>query len=175
VRAKTESSTQTASPADLYFHAGRLVSLLYTTERAIALLTFLSVCVASVMRIYYLQVLRTSTDVTYSMGNVFIWSSVEPAIGIVSLCLVSLRLALQRALSAVLGTTSPGFSSDHTKSHEQPFSPYDGRDQDDKIRLVCASSSTDRDPQTSNDRVIVTTHIDVDSKKVATENWPLAL
>ncbi|KAI4768275.1 hypothetical protein E4T52_16625 [Aureobasidium sp. EXF-3400] len=44
------------------------------------------VCVASVMRIHYLQVLRNSTDVTYSTGNVFIWSSVEPAIGIVSLC-----------------------------------------------------------------------------------------
>jgi hypothetical protein len=174
VRAKTESATQTASPADLYLHAGRLVSPIYTIRNAIDMLIASSVCVASVMRIYYLQVLRTSTDVTYSMGNVFIWSSVEPAIGIVSLCLISLRPALQKALSAVLGTTCPQ-PSDCTKSHEQPFSPYDGRHQDDKIRLVCASSSTVRDPQTPNDRVIVTTHINVDRKKVATENWPLAL
>jgi hypothetical protein len=174
VRAKTESSTQTASPADLYLHAGRLVSPLHTIRNAIDMLTASSVCVASVMRIYYLQVLRTSTDVTYSMGNVFIWSSVEPAIGIVSLCLISLRPTLQKALSAVLGTTSSQ-PSNPTKSYEQDFSIYDGRSTDDKIELVCASSGPPLEFQPSDNRVTVTTKIDIHSKKVSTDNWPLTL
>jgi hypothetical protein len=114
------------------------------------------------MRIHYLQVLRTSTDVTYSMGNVFIWSSVEPAIGIVSLCSISLRPTLQKVLSTVLGTTSPQ-PSDPIKFHEQSFSIYDGRPPEEEIRLVHASSSTARDPQTLNDRVTVTTKIDIHS------------
>jgi hypothetical protein len=140
--------------------------------KAIGLLTVPSVCVASVMRIHYLQVLRTSTDVTYSMGNVFIWSSVEPAIGIVSLCLISLRPTLQKALSAVLSTASPQ-PSDPIKSHVQSFSVYDGRPPDEEIRLVYASPSTARDPQTSDDRVTVTTMIDIHSGKVTTDDWPL--
>jgi hypothetical protein len=137
------------------------------------MLTASSVCVASVMRIYYLQVLRTSTDVTYSMGNVFIWSSVEPAIGIVSLCLISLRPILQKALSAVLGTTSSQ-PSDPAKSYKQHSSIYDCRSTDEEIELVCASSGPLTELQPSDNRVTVTTKIDIHSKKVPTDNWPLS-
>jgi len=45
------------------------------------------VCVASIVRIYYLVVLQTDIDLTWIMSPVFIWSSVEPAIGILSACL----------------------------------------------------------------------------------------
>jgi hypothetical protein len=133
------------------------------------MLTASSVCVASVMRIYYLQVLRTSTDVTYAMGNVFIWSSVQPAIGIVSLCLISLRPTLQKALSAVLGTTSSQ-PSDPAKSYEQHFSIYDGRSTYEEIELVVASSDPSLELQPSNNRVTVTTKIDIHSKKVPTDD-----
>ncbi|EFX06590.1 pth11-like integral membrane protein [Grosmannia clavigera kw1407] len=45
------------------------------------------VCVASALRIYYLTVFSSSTDLTWVMGPVFIWSAIEPSIGIVCACL----------------------------------------------------------------------------------------
>lgn len=44
-------------------------------------------CVASIVRIYYLVKLLSDTDLSWIMGPVFIWSSVEPSIGILSACL----------------------------------------------------------------------------------------
>ncbi|KAF3764072.1 hypothetical protein M406DRAFT_220421, partial [Cryphonectria parasitica EP155] len=48
-----------------------------------------SVCVASTVRINYLTVFMNATDVTYVMGPVFIWSSAEPSIGILSACMLT--------------------------------------------------------------------------------------
>ena len=166
--------TQAASPADLYLHARRLVSVKCTTGKVDGSLTISSVCLASVLRIYYLQVLRTSTDVTYSMGNVFIWSSVEPAIGIVSSCLISIRPTIQKMLSAALGTISTQ-QSDRTKSHEQPSSIYDGRPQDEQISLVCAGSSSVQDHPASNERVVITKRVDVCVSESVTGNHLSAL
>lgn len=50
-----------------------------------------SVCVASLVRITALAEFMRALDVTWHMGPVFIWSSVEPSIGILSACLPSLR------------------------------------------------------------------------------------
>lgn len=46
-----------------------------------------SVCVASIIRIYYLVTLQTAIDLTWIMGPIFIWSCLEPSIGILSACL----------------------------------------------------------------------------------------
>ncbi|CAK39197.1 uncharacterized protein An06g01290 [Aspergillus niger] len=48
------------------------------------------VCVASAIRIYYFTFIN-DVDVTWNLGNVFIWSSVEPSIGIVCACLPVLQ------------------------------------------------------------------------------------
>ncbi|PWY89877.1 hypothetical protein BO70DRAFT_384888 [Aspergillus heteromorphus CBS 117.55] len=48
------------------------------------------VCVASAIRIYYFTFI-TDVDVTWNLGNVFIWSSIEPSIGIVCACLPVLQ------------------------------------------------------------------------------------
>ncbi|KAF9876561.1 integral membrane protein pth11-like protein [Colletotrichum karsti] len=45
------------------------------------------VCVASVVRIYYLNGLFQNIDVTWWMGPGFAWSSLEPSVAIISACL----------------------------------------------------------------------------------------
>lgn len=62
-----------------------------TNEHAI----ILSVCVASIVRIHYLSVFSSTLDITYVMGPVFIWSSVEPSVGIFSACLPTLPPLVQ--------------------------------------------------------------------------------
>ncbi|KAF1351915.1 hypothetical protein BDV97DRAFT_135102 [Delphinella strobiligena] len=61
------------------------------------------VCIASAMRIHYLLILKSTTDLTWPMGPLFIWSSVEPALGIVSSCLISLRPVFQKLYSSIFG------------------------------------------------------------------------
>ncbi|KAJ5984730.1 hypothetical protein N7481_006829 [Penicillium waksmanii] len=53
------------------------------------------VCVASLVRIYYMAFLGHSVDITWIMGDVFIWSSVEPSIGILCACLPTLKPLLR--------------------------------------------------------------------------------
>ncbi|KAF2089745.1 hypothetical protein K490DRAFT_22081, partial [Saccharata proteae CBS 121410] len=61
------------------------------------------VCGASIARIYYLNELAHAVDATWWMGPGFLWSSVEPSIGIVSACLPTftplLRIGKQKAAS----------------------------------------------------------------------------
>jgi hypothetical protein len=50
-------------------------------------LTNRSVCIASIVRIVNLNDLIHATDITYTMGPVFVWSCVEPYVGILCACL----------------------------------------------------------------------------------------
>lgn len=50
-------------------------------------LSVCSVCVASVVRIYYLKALTTEIDLTWILGPSFAWSSLEPSVAIISACL----------------------------------------------------------------------------------------
>ncbi|RAH79599.1 hypothetical protein BO86DRAFT_449542 [Aspergillus japonicus CBS 114.51] len=45
------------------------------------------VCVASIARIRYLSIFMSSTDLTWLMGPVFIWSSIEPSVAVVCACM----------------------------------------------------------------------------------------
>ncbi|PYI06949.1 hypothetical protein BO78DRAFT_367638 [Aspergillus sclerotiicarbonarius CBS 121057] len=62
------------------------------------------VCVASAVRIYVLYQFTQARDVTWMMGPVFIWSSIEPSVAIVCACLPHLaplaRLAHLQLLSS---------------------------------------------------------------------------
>ncbi|KAI9830648.1 MAG: hypothetical protein M1819_005458 [Sarea resinae] len=71
------------------------------------------VCVASIVRIYYLVRLQTQIDLTWIMGSVFIWSSVEPSIGILSACLPVLRPLLRIVFRGYFN-----HSNKHTTSHD---------------------------------------------------------
>ncbi|ODM18128.1 hypothetical protein SI65_05999 [Aspergillus cristatus] len=62
------------------------------------------VCVASIVRIHFMTFLKSSVDITWIMSDVFIWSSVEPCIGIVCTCLPTLQPLLRYAIARVFGT-----------------------------------------------------------------------
>ncbi|RAL07847.1 uncharacterized protein BO97DRAFT_428887 [Aspergillus homomorphus CBS 101889] len=62
------------------------------------------VCVASLVRIYYMTFLSRSVDITWVIGDVFIWSSVEPCIGIVCACLPTLQPLLRHLIKRFSGT-----------------------------------------------------------------------
>lgn len=73
------------------------------------------------MRIFYLSRFTAAVDVTYMMGPVFIWSAIEPSIGIVSACLphlAPLRQVIQKKISSSLGSKT-GNSNSNTpwRSH----------------------------------------------------------
>lgn len=69
-------------------------------DNGIALIHSVSASQASSETIYFMIFLKTSVDITWSMGDVFIWSSVELCVGILCACLPTirplLRLAFQR-------------------------------------------------------------------------------
>ncbi|PYH68066.1 uncharacterized protein BO88DRAFT_465092 [Aspergillus vadensis CBS 113365] len=87
-------------------------------ERALTLTHSFSqpgVCVASAVRIYVLYRFTQARDITWMMGPLFIWSSIEPSVAIVCACLPHLgplaRLTRIRLLS-----------SQGSKGNQFPFS-----------------------------------------------------
>lgn len=79
-----------------------------------------SVCVASVVRIYELTVFMATPDVLWTMGPVFIWSSVEPSVAIFSACLPCLpplvRLCREKASRSGSKGASLGYEH-HSLGH----------------------------------------------------------
>ncbi|KXG53583.1 uncharacterized protein PGRI_006330 [Penicillium griseofulvum] len=75
------------------------------------------VCIASIVRIYYMTFLKNSADVTWIMGDVFIWSSVEPSIGIVCACLPTLHPLLRSFLARVFGISTGRYAK--TSSNQE--------------------------------------------------------
>ncbi|KAL2698842.1 hypothetical protein AAEP93_010230 [Penicillium crustosum] len=77
------------------------------------------VCVASLVRIYYITFLK-SGDYTWVIGKVFMWSSIEPSIGILCACLPTLHPLIRSVMSRVFGTSSASdVLSRHAKGHNQ--------------------------------------------------------
>ncbi|RJE23759.1 hypothetical protein PHISCL_03899 [Aspergillus sclerotialis] len=62
--------------------------------------------VASIVRIYYMTFLNTDPDITWIMGDVFVWSTIEPAMGILCACLPTLNPILQLVAKSVFGTAA---------------------------------------------------------------------
>ncbi|KAE8393535.1 hypothetical protein BDV23DRAFT_180596 [Aspergillus alliaceus] len=63
-------------------------------------------CVASIVRIYFMTFLSKSLDITWIMGDIFIWSSVEPCIGIVCACLPTLQPLLRSTLKRIVRSSN---------------------------------------------------------------------
>ncbi|PWY77000.1 hypothetical protein BO70DRAFT_295136 [Aspergillus heteromorphus CBS 117.55] len=61
-------------------------------------------CMASLVRIYYMTFLSKSANITWIMGDVFIWSSVEPCVGIVCACLPTLQPLFRHTLQQLFGS-----------------------------------------------------------------------
>ncbi|KAL3296981.1 integral membrane protein [Colletotrichum asianum] len=66
------------------------------------------VCIASAVRVHYLKVFSTATDITWMMGPVAIWSSVEPSVGIFSACLPSFKPLLRAIRGNNMASSSSG-------------------------------------------------------------------
>ncbi|OBR14431.1 Pth11-like integral membrane protein [Colletotrichum higginsianum IMI 349063] len=72
------------------------------------------VCVASAVRIWYLERFSKAQDVTWMMGPVFIWSAIEPSVAIVSACLAHLaplRKIVRNKISSTQRSAQSGPSS----------------------------------------------------------------
>ncbi|KAL4908510.1 hypothetical protein BDW74DRAFT_175194 [Aspergillus multicolor] len=72
-------------------------------------------CIASAIRIRYLVLFMQDSDWTWVLGDVFVWTTVEPCVGIVCACLPTLNPLARRALQRI-GLVSSGSSRTPTRS-----------------------------------------------------------
>ncbi|KAL2817986.1 hypothetical protein BDW59DRAFT_165692 [Aspergillus cavernicola] len=63
------------------------------------------VCIASIIRIYYMIPLDHNLDVTWIMADVYVWSSVEPCTGILCACLPTLQPLMRRLFKRIMGSS----------------------------------------------------------------------
>jgi hypothetical protein len=83
----------------------------------------ISVCFASLYRIITITRLVQTKDISWAKSDVFIWSSVEPSVGIISGCLPTLRPLLLKILDPwhKLVPSSNKSSSGSKGSRQYPF------------------------------------------------------
>ena len=84
-----------------------------------------SVCIASIIRIITIHVVITSDDLTWAMGQLFIWSCCEPYIGIVCACLPTLAPFFRRWWAALV-TKSGGTSKNRSYGGTNPSEHMSG-------------------------------------------------
>ncbi|GME22743.1 hypothetical protein GTA08_BOTSDO11683 [Neofusicoccum parvum] len=90
-------------------------------EKAAIYLIFLLggfVCIASIIRIKVIWALTQTMDISWAKSDVFIWSSAEPSVAVISGCLPTLRPLLMHFLGRYLGG-SLGHASDPTHHSDQ--------------------------------------------------------
>ena len=102
-----------------------------------------SVCIASIIRIITIHVVITSDDLTWAMGQLFIWSCCEPYIGIVCACLPTLAPFFRRWW-ATLVTKSGGTSNKRSYGGTNPSEHLSGTNKGGLVK------SKDRDPNRSD-------------------------
>lgn len=76
-----------------------------------SLLTIRSACVASILRIYFMTALGHSADVSWVQGNAFIWSIVEPCVGIICACLPAIRALVRSTFKCISSSVADKFGS----------------------------------------------------------------
>ncbi|KAJ5206514.1 hypothetical protein N7491_002869 [Penicillium cf. griseofulvum] len=97
----------------------RIAQLQMTLRKKLAICGIMAVgifvFVASIVRIHFLSEFMKATDVTWLMGPVFIWSTIEPSVAVVCACLPHLaplaRLAHRSILSS-LNSQTAGISAE---------------------------------------------------------------
>lgn len=104
-----------------------VLKLQISRNRKIAVLLILLpggfVCIASIVRITTIHTITTSTDLTWAMGQLFIWSCCEPFIGIICSCLPTLAPLFKQWGENVLSrggskaTALSDFSAPSKKDH----------------------------------------------------------
>ncbi|KAJ5584027.1 uncharacterized protein N7459_003827 [Penicillium hispanicum] len=56
------------------------------------------VCAASIIRLHFLTFLKDDIDISWTISNVYVWSTVEPCVGIVCACLPVLQPIIRSAM-----------------------------------------------------------------------------
>ncbi|KZF23478.1 hypothetical protein L228DRAFT_238042 [Xylona heveae TC161] len=69
------------------------------------------VCIAGIVRLHFLSQMYVTPDFTWNMAQSFIWSCVEPCIGIVCACLPTLRPLLRTLFPRLFSRASGGKGS----------------------------------------------------------------
>lgn len=117
-------------------------------------------CIAGIIRLVYLNINTHSNDATWSVAPVFLWSCVEPFIGIVCACLPTLSPLFRRWWSTLVSqrlTSSGKKSRDGTsglyakmprsrRTNPSAADPYEG----DEVELTGARAQ--RTPSASRNR-----------------------
>ncbi|KAH7174119.1 uncharacterized protein B0J16DRAFT_375044 [Fusarium flagelliforme] len=106
------------------------------------------VCVASIVRIVYMDKLVKATDFTWAMAQVFIWSCCEPFVGIVCACLPTFGPLLRRWFRTATSTAEGKNNSDSWDKNKprSQWKPYHGGfklRQDDELELTVDVSHGD--------------------------------
>ncbi|KAJ5178690.1 hypothetical protein N7492_001900 [Penicillium capsulatum] len=83
------------------------------------------VCIASVVRIYYISVFMTGPDGTWLMGPVFIWSTIEPALALTCACMPHLTPLAKVAHYTVVSTLSKQRSKFSSVDSSMPYASHD--------------------------------------------------
>ncbi|KAL4733161.1 hypothetical protein BDV11DRAFT_200568 [Aspergillus similis] len=95
----------------------RIIKLQMTLRKKLAVCGIMAVgifvCVASIVRIHYLSVFMHALDITWLMGPVFIWSTIEPSVAIICACLPHFAPLARIAHRSIL-------SSYNSHSHSRP-------------------------------------------------------
>ncbi|KAK7408028.1 hypothetical protein QQX98_009801 [Neonectria punicea] len=116
------------------------------------------VCVASIVRIYYLNGLFKNIDAAWWMGPSFAWSSIEPSVAIISACLPTLAPLFRMGRNK--STSNPYYVSDrtgqsgtgnhHSRNVAGRFNAGHSRIEDDEVELTYkvqgGDSSSSRGP-----------------------------
>ncbi|KAK7425719.1 hypothetical protein QQZ08_007818 [Neonectria magnoliae] len=117
------------------------------------------VCVASIVRIDYLNGLFKNIDAAWRMGPSFAWSSIEPSVAIISACLPTLAPLLRMGRNK--STSNPYYVSDrmgqsgtenhHSRNVAGRFNAGHSRIEDDGVELTHkvqgGDSSSSRGPE----------------------------
>ncbi|KAE8393371.1 hypothetical protein BDV23DRAFT_149550 [Aspergillus alliaceus] len=146
------------------------------------------VTIASIVRIYYMTFLAKDPDITWVMGNVYLWSTIEPCIGILCACLPTLNALLRRTTTLLFGSKaerlfgSLSLSASRKKRRNgargkihsfQQLDGYGGSRTDPQVQLrpedeiVLTTVSAHSDPNTYNK--------ETDSVKLANGSAPFAI
>jgi hypothetical protein len=107
---------------------------------------FFSTCVAGVLRCYAVVIMTENEDIPWNFGRGFIWSSIEPSLGIVSACLPTLRPLARYIFPS-------GFSSSQKASKYKKSDPANASKSRDFYRLE------DRRNESRNDEIALTNDI----------------
>ncbi|CAL5872881.1 uncharacterized protein PFLUO_LOCUS7150 [Penicillium psychrofluorescens] len=124
-------------------------------------------CIAGALRCYAVALMTENMDITWNFGRGFIWSSIEPSLGIISACLPTLRPLVRYIFPSGLGRSQK--TSDFYRLKERGAYPSGSGGHapgNSKIRRGSLDSAAHLEPQNDpNSFIMVRRDISWSSKQ----------